>query len=200
MKTGTAASQTILLPEAELHYYEALFSKEESDRLFSSLLEHINWQQGEGTFFWKKALIPRLQAWYGETDESKIYKYSGMTLIPMDWTPDLLFIKNRVDELAGVHFTNALVNLYRDGRDGVGWHSDDESILGENPIIGSVSFGATRVFQLRHKTRGIRFELELKHGSFLLMQGPIQHYWQHRVPKKAGITRPRINVTFRVLR
>lgn len=196
----TGSHQIILLPEAELHYYEGLFTKDESDTLFGSLLESLHWQQGEGTFYGKKAPIPRLQAWYGETGEQRIYKYSGMTLIPIDWTPDLLFIKNRIDILAGVRFTNALVNLYRDGKDGVDWHSDDESILGKDPVIGSVSFGTVRVFQLKHKTRGMRFELELGPGSFLLMQGPTQHYWQHRIPKKSSLTGPRINLTFRVLR
>jgi alkylated DNA repair dioxygenase AlkB len=117
---------------------------------------------------------------------------------PEPWTPPLLEIKARIEEEAGVEFNSVLLNLYRDGRDGVAWHSDDEPELGPSPLIGSVSLGATRRFQFRLKSRKeLRRELNLEHGSFLLMSGSTQRTWQHQVPKTSRRVEPRVNLTFR---
>jgi alkylated DNA repair dioxygenase AlkB len=111
----------------------------------------------------------------------------------------LLEIKNRIEPVAGLTFNRVLLNLYRDGRDSVSWHTDAEPELGRNPVIASVSFGASRKFQLRHLHTKEKIELELTHGSLLIMQGELQHYWQHQIPKTNKTVGERINLTFRVM-
>jgi alkylated DNA repair dioxygenase AlkB len=119
---------------------------------------------------------------------------------PNPWTDELLQIKERIEPIAGVRFTSALLNYYRNGQDSMGWHRDNEKELGVNPVIGSVSFGAARTFQLRnHSDKSIVKTISLTHGSFLLMRGETQHYWEHRVPKTNINTGARINITFRVI-
>jgi alkylated DNA repair dioxygenase AlkB len=137
-----------------------------------------------------------LTAWYG--DEGATYSYSGTTRYPKPWIQLLLEIKQRVEQAAGVRYNSLLINQYRDGTDSVSWHSDDESDLGRNPSIASVSFGAVRSFHLRHRQdKHLGHKLDLGHGSLLLMQGPTQHYWHHQVPKTSRVVGPRINLTFR---
>ncbi len=188
----------INLKDSELLYHPSFFNKTESDSIFKSLLENIEWKQDKIIMYGKEILLPRLSAWYG--DNNKPYTYSGITLNPLPWTEELLLIKKRIEVEAKVKFSSVLINRYRDGQDYVGWHTDAEKELGTNPIIGSVNFGATRKFQLRriddHKNK---FELELKHGTFLLMGGATQHFWQHQVPKTALKIGERINLTFRVI-
>jgi len=148
--------------------------------------------------FGKTVLQPRLTAWYG--DAGKSYTYSGATMHPLSWLPVLESIRNRIAAVCSVHFTGALLNLYRDGQDSMGWHRDNEKELGPNPIIGSVSLGAARDFLFRHyydKTE--KLTVPLLDGSLLLMQGVTQHYWEHSLPKRKGVTGMRINITFRVL-
>ncbi|MGZ4044594.1 MAG: alpha-ketoglutarate-dependent dioxygenase AlkB family protein, partial [Bacteroidia bacterium] len=151
-------------------------------------------------FYGKMIDLPRLTAWYGEND--KPYKYSGIPMNPHPWTSDLLRIKEKIEKEAGTEFSSVLLNLYRKGQDSVNWHSDDEKELGTNPVIGSVSFGETRVFQLKHKydTKLKKIDIPLTHGSFLLMKGTTQHYWQHQIPKTTREIKPRINLTFRVIK
>ena len=188
----------IKLQDAELLYYPAFYDKAESDRIFKTLLETIEWKQDKIMMYGKELPLPRLSAWYG--DNNKPYTYSGITLNPLPWTDELLQIKEKIEAEAKVKFSSVLLNRYRDGQDYVGWHTDAEKELGKNPIIGSVNFGATRKFQLRriddHKEK---FEVELKHGTFLVMQGSTQHFWQHQVPKTATKIGERLNLTFRVI-
>lgn len=188
----------IKLQDAELLYHPAFYDKTESDRIFKTLLETIEWKQDKIMMYGKELPLPRLSAWYG--DNNKPYTYSGITLNPLPWTGELLQIKEKIEAEAKVKFSSVLLNRYRDGQDYVGWHTDAEKELGKNPVIGSVNFGATRKFQLRriddHKEK---FEVELKHGTFLLMQGSTQHYWQHQVPKTATKIGERLNLTFRVI-
>ncbi len=115
----------------------------------------------------------------GDTD--KPYTYSNIKLNPHPWTTELLFIKEKVEQEAGVEFTSVLLNLYRDGKDSMGWHRDNEKELGSNPVIASVSFGETRPFQLRHKFNKElqKISIPLKHGSLLLMKETTQHFWEH---------------------
>jgi alkylated DNA repair dioxygenase AlkB len=158
----------------------------------------VQWKQEPILIFGKPVMQPRLTAWYGEPDKS--YRYSGITMHPQPWTPTLLAIKEKVEEVAGLPFTSALLNLYRDGMDSMGWHRDNEKELGENPVIGSVSLGAVRTFQFRHAAdKALKSSIQLNHGSFLLMQGETQHHWHHRIPKQPRISAPRINLTFRTL-
>lgn len=188
----------IKLKDAELIYHPTFFNKSESDIIFTKLLETIQWKQDKIIMYGRELPLPRLSAWYGDTN--KAYTYSGIRLNPLPWTSELLQIKARIEKEAKVKFSSVLINRYRDGQDYVGWHTDAEKELGTNPIIGSVNFGATRKFQLRrlddHKEK---FELELNHGTFLVMGGPTQHYWQHQVPKTAKKIGERINLTFRVI-
>ena len=119
---------------------------------------------------------------------------------PHEFSPLLLEIKKRVEEVSQILFNIVLVNLYRDGKDSNGWHSDDEKELGINPVIASVSLGAKRVFQIRNKEdKKLRHNIELNNGSLLLMKGSTQHFWQHQIPKTQKKIAPRINLTFRVI-
>jgi alkylated DNA repair dioxygenase AlkB len=186
------------LPDADIVFYPHFLDGQESDRLFTQLSEAINWRQDWITIYGRSMPQPRLTAWHGEPGKS--YTYSGITMHPSPWTPTLLDLKAKVEAVSGVVFNSVLLNLYRDGNDSMGWHSDDEPELGQNPVIGSLSLGGTRRFMLRHRSeKGLKHQLELTSGSFLLMQGTTQHYWQHHIPKNKRPVPPRINLTFRVI-
>ncbi|MGD2181846.1 alpha-ketoglutarate-dependent dioxygenase AlkB family protein [Lusitaniella coriacea] len=192
------SGKVILSTDGEVILYENFFTAKESDRLFNNLHSHIQWQQDTIQMFGKSIPLPRLTAWYG--DEGKSYNYSGIKQYPKPWIPELSLIKNRIEQVVKVKFNSVLLNLYRNGKDGMDWHSDDEPELGKNPIIGSVSLGGTRRFLLKHKKMKVqKVETELSHGSLLLMCGETQHHWQHRVPKTAKTVEPRINLTFRII-
>lgn len=188
------------MPDGDVLFFEHLFDHAESDRLYQKLHMAIQWQQDKIELYGRTIDLPRLTAWYG--DPGKSYTYSGISMRPHAWTRNLLRIKRRIEEEAEVEFSSVLLNLYRTGRDSVGWHSDNERELGRNPVIGSVSFGETRMFQMKHLARKKlpRVEIPLGHGSFLLMRGTTQHYWEHQVPKTAQTVEPRMNLTFRVIR
>ncbi|HNC76938.1 MAG TPA: alpha-ketoglutarate-dependent dioxygenase AlkB, partial [Pseudomonadales bacterium] len=168
--------------------------------LFEQLNSAIPWRQDEITLFGKRHRLPRLQAWYGDPGAS--YRYSGLLLQPTPWQPLLNEIRRQVETLTGLRFNSALANLYRDGNDAMGWHSDDEAELGVDPAIASVSFGASRRFLLRHRRRKDppRIEILLTDGSLLLMAGPLQTHWHHALPRSRGVSEPRINLTFRLIR
>lgn len=188
------------LPDADVTFFEEFFNKEESDVLFRNLFEKINWRHEKIRMFGKWIDQPRLTAFYGDTD--KAYSYSGILMKPDPWNADLLVIKAKIEQQTGIEFTSVLLNCYRDGKDSMGWHADDEKELGKNPVIGSVSFGASRTFQLRHKFEKQipRQDISLSNGSFLLMKGTTQHYWQHQIPKSSKLMNARINLTFRVIK
>jgi alkylated DNA repair dioxygenase AlkB len=146
----------------------------------------------------KEILLPRLTAWYG--DENARYKYSGIVNIPLPWTEELLLIKHKVEEISQTKFNSVLLNYYRNGNDSMGWHSDDEKELSTNPTISSVSFGATRNFQFKHKSvKKSNQNFLLNNGSLLIMKGETQHNWLHQVPKTKTIIGERINLTFRAV-
>ncbi len=188
-----------LLPvdgEARLHNH--FFPPEESTRIMVSLVNGISWKQEPITIMGRQVMQPRLTAWYGDADKS--YTYSGTTMQPLPWTEELLYIRSRIEPLAGVRFTSALLNYYRDGNDSMGWHRDNEKSLGPQPVIGSVSFGAARYFHFKHtKNKDLRVKTVLTDGSFLLMAGDTQEHWYHSVPKTARVTAARINITFRTI-
>jgi alkylated DNA repair dioxygenase AlkB len=141
---------------------------------------------------------PRLTAWYGDRD--KEYIYSGTKHYPIPWAKELLQIKARIEPIAGVKFNSVLLNYYRYANDSVAWHSDDESELGVNPIIASVSFGQVRRFDIKHKQdRNQKYSIYLENGSLLIMKGDLQHNWVHRIPKSAKPLKARVNLTFRVI-
>lgn len=173
------------------------FSIEESNYLFSRLDSTISWKQEKMNMYGKEVLFPRLTAWYGDSDRP--YSFSGITLTPLPWTEELIQIKKKIETKTSAIFNSVLLNKYRDGSDSISWHTDDEKELGKNPIIASVTFGGTRNFQLRHRDTGEKINLELSHGSLLIMQGELQHFWQHQIPKTKKQVDPRINLTFRVI-
>jgi alkylated DNA repair dioxygenase AlkB len=189
------------LPDAQIRYYPSFFSPKKSSFFLEYLQESIQWKQNTIKMYGKENPIPRLEAWYG--DSGKSYAYSGIQMDPIPWTDELKEIKSTVELESGIKFNSVLINFYRDGKDRVAWHSDNEKELGQNPVIGSVSFGAERNFKLRHKKyklNGLKKEILLKHGSFLLMQGSTQHHWMHEIPRTAKLIGPRINLTFRVIK
>lgn len=185
--------------DGEIFYHPNFLTKEEADFFLEELKKECLWKQDSINFGGKVQLIPRLQAWYG--DANKKFTYSGITLTPEEWTPNLLKLREKLKEKMSIIFTSVLVNLYRDGNDSVAWHADDEEELGENPIIASISLGATRSFKLKHKTEiGLRKDLKLEHGSLVIMQGETQHKWLHSVPKDLNEKNSRINLTYRVIK
>jgi alkylated DNA repair dioxygenase AlkB len=193
------APQEIVLQDGILEYHPHFFPAREADELLQQLLQGISWKQESMNMYGKKVLFPRLMAWHG--DAGSAYAFSGATYHPQPWTPPLELIRQRIGPVAGVTFNSVLLNLYRDGRDAMGWHADDEPELGHNPVIASVNLGATRRFMLRYKKdHQLKYELELQHGSLLIMKGALQHYWQHQVPKTARPLPSRINLTFRVIK
>lgn len=186
------------LPDAEIIYFPAFLSREDADSLFQELLENTPWQQDEITVYGKKHLQPRLTALYG--NQGKPYSYSNIKMQPHNWTLPLQKIKSLVENISETNFTTVLLNYYRDGNDGNGWHADNEKELGVNPIIASLSLGAERNFQLKHNTDStLKKNIILENGSLLLMKGATQHFWKHQVPKTAKTIGSRINLTFRVI-
>lgn len=190
--------EVLSIPDADVIFYSNFFAQQESDELFQTLFNEIKWRQDKMKIYGKEVNLPRKTAWYGDRDRS--YTFSGIHLDPELWTPTLLQVKEKVEEIAKVKFNSVLLNLYRDGNDGVSWHADAEPELGNNPVIGSVSFGGARRFMFRHKhNQDLKAEIELTHGSFLLMAGATQHFWQHQIPKTSKKVQPRINLTFRAV-
>ncbi len=187
---------TLVLPDAELIFYPAFFKKTESDEFYEELIRHTHWKQEKIKLYGKRINLPCLTDWIGDKDAS--YTYSGIKVTPEPWTLVLLKIKKRIETISPAAFNSVLLNLYRNERDSVSWHSDDEKEFGQNPVIGSVSFGDTRRFQLKHKQKKkLRYEIHLTHGSYLLMKGQTQHFWLHQIPKENKPKQERINLTFR---
>jgi alkylated DNA repair dioxygenase AlkB len=198
-KSGSNPKEGLTVIEnGEYIFYPNFFPKSESDILLKGLRNNIVWKQESMNMYGKKIDFPRLTAWYGNND--KPYSFSGITLQPLPWTSEILTIKNKIEPVAKTVFNSVLLNLYRDGNDSISWHTDAEKELGINPIIASVNFGATRKFQLRHIKTKEKLEIELTHGSLLIMQGELQHFWQHQVPKTSKPVGERINLTFRVIK
>lgn len=190
------ARDDIPLRDGKLTWHADAFPPAESIALFAELRETLPWHQEELMIFGRERPVPRLVSWHGDPDAR--YAYSGVRHEPAPWTPALTRVREHVQQLAGSRFNSVLANLYRDGRDGMGWHSDDEPELGQNPVIASVSFGATRRFRLRHRReRTLTHALELTDGSVLVMAGATQHHWQHSITKTARPVGPRINLTYR---
>ena len=186
------------LPDSEIIYFPSLFDKKEADAIFAQLINDIPWQQDDIRVFGKIHPQPRLTALFG--NQGRSYSYSNITMQPHAWNPLLQKIKSQVERVSETKFTTVLLNQYRDGKDSNGWHADNEKELGINPIIASVSFGAARVFQLKHNTiANLKQNILLEHGSLLLMKGTTQHFWKHQIPKTSKIIESRINLTFRVI-
>ncbi len=188
-------STTINMPDATVTLYPHFYSSDEATSIYTQLLNETQWLQQEIFLFGKRILIPRETAWYGA--KGACYIYSGISLEPKPWTLTLMRIKERIESDVQSTFNSVLLNHYRNEKDSVGWHSDDEPELGNNPTIASLSLGAARKFQFQHKVDKRRVNIHLTHGSLLLMGGATQQFWKHCLPKSASATGSRINLTFR---
>ena len=164
---------------------------------FHELLDAVPWQQHDVRMFGRQVAQPRLVAWFG--DPGRRYTYSGLTLDPLPWSDTLDRLRSACEDVAGARFNSALVNLYRDGRDSVAWHADDEPELGADPVIASVSLGAERRFDLRNRRSGETVRTLLPAASVLVMSGGCQRNWVHQAPKMLRVSKPRINLTFRMI-
>ncbi|MFN3755636.1 MAG: alpha-ketoglutarate-dependent dioxygenase AlkB family protein [Flavobacterium sp.] len=186
------------VPNAEIIYYQHFYEDSIAKDIFETLLNETPWRQDPIKVFGKTYPQPRLTALYG--DQNLKYGYSGIKMSPLPWTKTLWDIKEKIETLTPVKFTTVLLNLYRDGKDSNGWHADNEKELGLNPCIASLSLGQSRVFRLKHNTiKDEKLNIELQHGSLLLMGGTTQHFWKHQIAKTAQPMKPRINLTFRVV-
>lgn len=171
------------------------FDTQRSVQLFESLMQQTVWEQPEMIIFGKKHAQAGLSTWYA--DNGVDYEYSGVVRVAHPMTPLLDQIKAELETFTGTAFNSVLVNLYRDGKDSVSWHSDNEAINGREPTIASVSLGATRRFDLRHKATKHTVRVDLEDGSLVVMSGLSQHCWVHQIAKTASQVGPRINLTFR---
>ena len=186
------------LPESTILYYPDFLAPHEADALFHTLQNDVPWRQDQVHLFGKWHNQPRLTALMATNQRS--YSYSGLEMHPIPMSEEVLSLKKRVEEIGGVRFTTCLLNRYRHGQDSNGWHADDEKELGQNPVIASVSLGATRKFHFRNKRdKTLKHRMELDHGSLLVMAGATQHHWQHQVPKTKQEVGERINLTFRYI-
>ena len=161
--------------------------------ILARLLDETPWRADTVVVYGKRYLQPRLTAWYGEAS----YTYSGLTLQPLPLTPLLAQLRTAVERVTGQRYNSVLLNYYRDGADSMGMHSDDEPELGPQPVIASLSYGATRTFLLRHRRNNRTVKLDLTDGSLLLMAGTLQAHWRHGINKTAKLVGPRLNLTFR---
>ena len=186
------------VPDASIIYYPNFFSTEEATILFDTLQKEIPWQQDDIKVYGKVYPQPRLTALFG--NEGKSYSYSNITMQPHKWPPLLMSIKEKVEKTTEAIYSTVLLNYYRDGKDSNGWHADNEKELGTNPIIASLSFGAERMFQLKHNAiPNQKINISLAHGSLLVMKGTTQHFWKHQIPKTTKPIGSRINLTFRII-
>jgi len=158
-----------------------------------TLIDTMPWQVETARLFGREMAVPRMTAWFGDA----AYRYSGILHQPAPFPLVIQNLCERAQELSGASFNAVLLNLYRNGRDSVGWHSDHEAGLGDCPIIASLSLGAERRFQFRHRTTKETISLALKSGDWLIMAGQTQRFWLHQVPKTASQVDPRVNLTFR---
>ena len=166
------------------------------NRLFDAIYQKTNWESGSIFIGGKNVEIPRLNAWYA--DEEKTFTYSGIRLTSNPWFEELSEIRQMLFSELNLNFNSCLVNLYRDGNDSVAWHCDDEPELGRNPLIASISLGTERKFVIRSiHDHSEKYTYTLPSGSLLLMEGEVQHRYEHQVPKEKNISSPRINLTFR---
>jgi len=184
----------------DIEFWLNFFTPSKADTLLSTLLRETPWQQPDLVICGKRVKMPRLTAWYG--DPGATYVYSGLRNEPQPWTPALSELRAELEATAKSPFNSVLLNYYRDGNDSMGWHRDNEPELRTRPCIASVSLGAPRGFQLRDVRPAVAgnrkiHEIELTHGSLLVMRGETQQAWEHCIPRERGLNDPRINLTFR---
>ena len=194
------ADDTALTPipidDGELWFQQRLALECPPAEVMQRLLDETDWRHEQVQVWGKLHMQPRLTAWHGEAS----YRYSGKTFHPLPFTPLQLHIKEAVERATGRRFNSVLLNYYRDERDSMGFHADDERELGPDPAVASVSFGAPRTFILKHRRLPKTVKLALGDGCLLLMAGTLQRHWLHGINKERTPRGPRINLTFRMLR
>lgn len=194
----TIKSDNLLPFEGDAYYYGKIFNTNESLHYYSLLLDLINWQNDEVVIFGKKIITSRKVAFYAASADIN-YKYSKITKNTAVFIPVLLEIKEKIELITKQTFNSCLLNLYENGNEGMGWHSDNEKELKENGTIASISFGAERNFSFKHTNSKLRIAIKLENGSLLTMENEIQKFWKHSMPKSTKIMTPRINLTFRTI-
>ncbi len=188
----------VALPGASVGYLPDWLRAPDAEAAFDALMSEVPFSQHRVRMFGRELPAPRLSAWIG--DPGAAYRYSRVRHEPLPWTPTLQALRERLQEDLGCAFNSVLVNRYRSGADSMGWHADDEAELGAEPVIASVSLGATRSMRFRSRTPNpIRQSLALEHGSLLLMAGQTQALYQHAVDKTRAPVAERINLTFRLI-
>ncbi len=187
----------ILHKDGLVNYYGKILAYQEANQYLDLLMQNILWKNDEVIIFGKHIVTKRKTAWYGDSDY--LYAYSNITKQALPWTKELSGLKQMVEEFAGVKFNSCLLNLYHNGNEGMGWHSDDEKSLEKDNTIASLSFGAERKFLFKHKQTKQIISLVLEHGSLLIMKDATQRNWLHSLPKSKNIVQPRINLTFRTI-
>lgn len=188
--------ESFSLPGGNLTYFPNAFSCLEADNYLKLLLNEVEWTQPTLKIFGRTVQQPRLSAWYA--DNKIPYTYSRFTQYGLPWKSNILKVKEKTQKITRFNFNSALLNYYRDGRDSMGWHSDNEPELGESPIVASISFGEARMFNLKNRAdKTLKKSIQLDHGSILLMSGDTQNNWLHQISKSAKNMGPRINITFR---
>jgi alkylated DNA repair dioxygenase AlkB len=184
-----------LLPYNGIIHYTTDFLIESDLFYYKELLNEINWKHDELTLYGKKIITKRKVAFEGDLNIE--YTYSKQKKIATPWSKSVLEIKNKIEKELDIIFNACLLNLYPDGEVGMAWHSDNEPELIPDGIIASISFGATRTFQLKHKQTGEKIDIKLENGSLLLMDMESQQHWLHQLKKEMKVKEPRINLTFR---
>ena len=187
--------QNLLPKNGEVTYYGKLMNQQEADSCFLGLMRDIEWKNDEVKIFGKQIITKRKVAWYADGGVS--YTYSNTTKAGLNWTKELFKLKTLIEEITKESYNSCLLNLYHDGDEGMGWHSDDEKSIVKHSAIASVSFGAERKFVLKHKATAETVSQHLTDGSLLLMKGETQTYWLHALTKTKKVKSPRINLTFR---
>jgi alkylated DNA repair dioxygenase AlkB len=193
----TTPPQRLSLPGATLLYWPAAIDPCSADNAYNTLKTELDWRQPVVNLFGKTTPSPRLTAWCSAPGVS--YTYSGVTHSASAWHPTVAALRNRIERMTDSQFNSCLINYYRDGDDAMGWHSDDEAELGEQPVIASLSVGTTRTFHLKPKSKdkGVRYSLPLESGSLLVMAGNTQANYKHAIHRSRRVHRGRINLTFR---
>jgi alkylated DNA repair dioxygenase AlkB len=191
--------EPIPMPDADVSILHEIEMPLTYGQMLKKLVEQTQWRQEAVRIYGKQYQQPRLVSLYA--DKGKTYDYSGISLHPLPWTDLLREIRRRVQDCTDATFNAVFLNLYRDHNDSMGFHSDDERELGKNPLIASVTFGATRTFLMKHKFRKDLppVKIPLEAGSVLLMRGQTQHFWKHGINKQTQPCGPRVNLTFRTL-
>lgn len=183
--------------DADVYYYPSFLLPDQALHYFNLLKHTLEWREEHIRLYGKLFKVPRLQAWYGDSEAG--YCYSNLTMQPESWTDPLIILKKLCEQKTRHTYNSVLANLYRDGQDSMGMHSDDEPELGLEPCIASLSLGQERTLIFSHKTSKEKIRLPLVSGSLLIMKGKTQKYWQHGIAKTKRPLQARVNLTFRTI-